>query len=83
VVTSRRYRAPVATLWWRCVWGHVFPAPPVPDGGELQCPLHDDHGVCGTFFLFMPYGTQAEAERGEVLQGPGKWAPWARGERST
>ena len=45
--------------------------------------MHTEDGVCGTFFLYMPYGTLAEAETGELSQGPGKWAPWARGEGST
>lgn len=68
-------------LWWRCVWEHVFAAPPVPEGGELQCPMPDEDGVCGTFFIYMPYATKEEAEAGQVGQGTGKWAPWARGER--
>ena len=65
------------SLWWRCVWEHVFAAPPVPEGGELRCPMPDDDGVYGTFFLYRPYATKEEAEAGHVSQGPGKWAPWA------
>lgn len=66
-------------LWWRCVWEHIFSAPPVPEGGELQCPMPNDDEVCGTYFLYMPYATKAAAEAFAVGQGPGKWAPWARG----
>ncbi len=68
-------------LWWRCVWEHVFCAPPVPAGSELQCPMPADDGVCGTFLLYLPCATRAEAEAGQTGQGPATWAPWARGER--
>jgi hypothetical protein len=66
-------------LWWRCAWDHVFPAPPVPEGAEMQCPGFDDTGPCATYFIYMPFASEAEARRGAVGSGEAKWAPWARG----
>jgi hypothetical protein len=70
------------TLWWRCVWGHVFPALAVPDGGQMQCPVMDDEEQCATYFLYLPFASEEQARHGATGTGESKWAPWARGERA-
>jgi len=66
-------------LWWRCVWDHVFSAPPVAEGDDLACPAFDDGGPCATSFIYMPFASEDEARHGKVGTGEAKWAPWARG----